>query len=267
LVVMTMLSVCGASLTPAFWYERPTYWWKANYTTADSECGSVMFCEAGQRPNLFSYLMMQTNDVKTSLYSMMTSNISLPKMTSSLKSVTSSPGPLSPAPVNVTFYYEPVCLGNQDTHTKLARTPMAKSKFTASASTHEQREHKNSSLSCQHSCTRSLQNKIESCATRYAGNDTKESVLACLEYYGATLVNAKYCTSVYNVPWKPVYRCLTGYQGKRLVCEMRATTVKVSPRPKYFPLFAVKMQKHSRKNMFATLCRNATLAGMKPVIC
>merc|ERR1712193_423578 len=103
---------------------------------------------------------------------------------------------------------------------------------------HEKREHRNSSLSCQHSCTRSLEIKIESCATRYAGNDTKESVLACLEYYGATLVNAKYCTSVYNVPWKPVYRCLTGYQR-------RATTVKVSPRPMYLPLFAVKMQKQS----------------------
>merc|ERR1712193_75592 len=114
LVAMAMLSVCGASLTPAFWYERPTYWWKANYTTADSECASVMFCEVGQRPKLFSYLMMQTDDVKTSLYSMMTSNITLPKMTSSLKSVTSSRernGPLSPAPINVTFYYEPVCLG------------------------------------------------------------------------------------------------------------------------------------------------------------
>merc|ERR1712168_956004 len=256
---MMLLSVCSASLTPhmkylhytltssRFRYDRPTYWWKANHTAAE-ECGSLMFCSVGEKSSFFSYAVVKTS--KTSVHGLV-SNLSLPivmppKRVTPPKPMTSSwrkDSPVSPAPMNISLYFEPAC-SVAPMRTKLAITRKVSKLVTPTTYQY----YGNSSLTCQLGCSRSLGLKIELCAIRYAGNDTKVSLLACLEYYGPTLVNAKYCTSVYNVSWKPVQRCLNRYQGQRKMVDVAGL---LAPRRKNLPLFALhgKTKKRSRNTV------------------
>lgn len=149
--------------------------------------------------------------------------------------------PISPTPVNVSLYFEPAC-PPPPTPEKLAtkikptttRTPQPRP-FQS------KRDYRNSSLTCQSGCSKSLGLKIELCAMRYAGNETKLATLACLEYYGPTMVNAKYCTSVHNVRWAPVSRCLHRNHGNLAARKMVDVSALFAPRRKNIVLLRKKM--------------------------
>jgi len=267
---MVLFSVCTASLTPeaTFWYDRPTYWWKSNYTAAD-ECSSVTYCSIEEKPKFYSSYFMKTN----SGYSMISSsNISLPDITAPRKRL---PAP----PVNVTFYYEPLCSGCKDiftrqifpTFTTLDSTNILNLQLVPFGDTQEFTYGGKFVLSCEPDSEKCLGKKIESCAIKYSPADALVPLIYCLEYYGPTMVNAQLCTSIYDMPWKPIYNCFTGNEGDELVRKMAEKTKALNPSHPYLPLFTLNgrhsddIQEQLSTGMLASVCDHYT--GVKPVAC
>lgn len=115
-------------------------------------------------------------------------------------------------------------------------------------------------------------NLIESCAIyHYPDQQKYVPFLHCMEYYGPTATNAKYCASLAKMDYNAIDSCVRSEEGNKIEHQMGVETESLSPRHQYVPWFTMNdyhtqaIQNELSTNFLNYVCDSYT--GTKPSEC
>ncbi|XP_002163359.2 gamma-interferon-inducible lysosomal thiol reductase [Hydra vulgaris] len=183
-------------------------------------------------------------------------------------------------PVEVTLYFESFCPDCRvtildqiyPTYQKLASSGILKLNFVPFGNAEEVYSAGKYIFYCQHGQEECTGNLIESCAIHFYPDQAKYvPFIQCLEYYGATDTNAKYCASVSQMDYDTISQCVLSDQGNEIEHEMATKTNALNPPHQYVPWFTMNgqhddsIQDGLSSNMLAYVCN--AYQGTKPEAC
>lgn len=233
--------------------DGPSYWCKSDKNA--KECGVQLFCNA-----------MKGSQEKITFH---------PKEEKKVKKPV-----LDGPPVNVSFYYESLCPGCREvwkdqlypTYQKLASSGIVNFFFVPYGNAQEQQSGNQWIFYCQHGAAECTGNLIESCAINYYPDEAIHiPFLHCLEYYGPTETNAKYCASLNKMDATKILTCSQDSLGNSLEHQMALKTEGLNPPHQYVPWLTLNGQHTSAiqngltSEMLQTVCNAFT--GTKPAAC
>jgi len=283
-ILLSFLLLQYAAPTEAtFWSDRPTYWWRLNYTSVDA-CSLTPYCSIEAKlwqlmPSFagafhFSFIPSNSSQANWPVY-----------LNDSLASYKQPPSPTHlsphtpPSPVKVTLYYESLCPDCKNifkyqifpAYAKLASTQILDLQLVPYGNAKVFRYGEKFVFNCQHGAAECLGNKIETCAVKYTPEKALIPFVYCLEYYGPTVSNGQYCSNVHQLSWKPINNCINGPEGDELMFKMAEKTQALSPPHTFVPWFTVngvhneEIQQGLESDMLAFVCK--MYAGAKPKEC
>lgn len=187
---------------------------------------------------------------------------------------------LDAPPVNVTLYYESLCPDCKEvwqyqlfpTFQKLASSGILNVYLVPYGNAQERQYGNQWIFYCQHGQAECIGNLIETCALHhYPNQNVYMPFLHCVEYYGPTATNARYCASLQKMDYSVISSCAAGTEGNQLQHQMALKTEALSPPHQYVPWFTMNghhsytIQQQLSSNMLAYVCDSYT--GTKPAAC
>lgn len=184
------------------------------------------------------------------------------------------------APVTVSLYYESLCPGCKQvilqqlypTYQSLRGTGILKINLVPYGNARQRYYGGSWIFTCQHGPAECTGNVMEACAIKYMADDEKYvPFVHCLEQYGPTLVNGRYCAGLVGVDFNPISRCTYGAEGNSLEHEMGVKTESLNPPHQYVPWLTMngvhtsEIQDALSSNMLSYVC--AAYTGTKPEAC
>jgi len=237
----------------------PSYWCQ-DATTA-KECGVSLFCKAMKTGKSTEKIQFHPKDISE-------------KTTIKTKNTNDA------APVKVSFYYESLCPGCRGvwqqqlfpTYQALASSGIVEFEIVPYGNAQERQSGNKWQFYCQHGQAECYGNLIESCALHYYPEASQHiPFLHCLEYYGPTATNGKYCASLSNMTYSTIDTCVNGDLGNSLEHQMALKTEALNPPHQYVPWLNLNgqhtqaIQNGLSSNMLETVCNAYT--GTKPAAC
>ena len=117
-----------------------------------------------------------------------------------------------------------------------------------------------------------LGNLIETCFLHHYPSQTQYMpFIKCVEYYGPTETNARYCAGLQKLDYNIVDTCVRSSEGNTLQHEMALKTNALNPPHQYVPWFTMngvhsyEIQQELSSNMLNYVCNAYT--GTKPNEC
>jgi len=267
-MIVKILSIVGfavCAIEGTSWLNRPSYWWNYNYTSMD-ECSPLPFCSRFERARHFIKSVSNTSY----LYERILFKRSYER--SCQLELKPRDVPVMASSVNITLYYESPCTDCKEIFVNKSDPTYLDlvSKNKLNLQVVRLRNGKALEVDdkwlqqCQHVKAKCLSNRVEACALRYTPRKLRVPYMACLISYGPTVVNAKYCSSVYNLSWQPIQNCLN--VPGRVQKMMGELNFGLKPSHIVDPLFTLNANHNGlNTNMLGFVCNY--YKNEKPAVC